>query len=826
MIRVFLVTLSTSLSFYRHNKSQAIFVLLGLVLGCGLFISVAQINASAKKSYSEADMILGTSAQLRITDRQQTKVAIDDYIELRRTGFTSIFPVIETRLPTKQNALVSIIATDLLSLPISEARGDPAFDNSFDTESWNKLVQSPYEIWVPPQTAKELGIVSGEQIELRDGRRLPPAIVKAKQQQGDRIFMDIGAALDILKTDRFSYLAAGVLTPQEHERFEMLYGDRFKLETNTDAIDLVQLTQSLHTNLTALGLLSFIVGIFIVFNAVHFSMYARQPTLAVLRDLGASPWLIFASIVTEGFIWSLLGAILGTLIAQPISSALMPTVATTMQNLYGASVSSVPFFNAALFLKAFMLALTGLCLGLVLPLWLVFRRKTVLTNGFRKISASPPNYYFSALLGLLMLLTATLAYPHASTLIQGFGLLSLVLFAGISLLPFLIVLTVAGGRVSLARGWLNRWAVADVLRQLPHLRLAMMALLLTLIANIGVTSLVGSFRLALTDWLATRLSADLYIGADAISAPQLLDQTWLKAAHQRNVANVDFSARKAMVIGLSAESPDFLPTSIIDPLPNAFARWADPSDGSELIFANEQVRYLAEIEQGESITLSTTFGPRKFIVGGFFHDYGNMTFTFHLREDLFATLYPDGSPQGWNLWVKPGRMKEAELALIEMGVQSSNWVAQSEVLTLSMAIFDRTFAITQALNTLTLIIAAVAIFASILAVYQFRRPEYALWRALGIQWPQFFWLTGFPVVLTATIVMALALPLGVALSWLLIHKINVISFGWTMPIIIDAGSIAFLFGLVLCSVLTAFIIASLGQQAAISEALKNLAGEQ
>ena len=425
-----------------------------------------------------------------------------------------------------------------------------------------------------------------------------------------------------------------------------------------------------------------------------------------------------------------------------------------------------------------------------------------------------------------MLLSATLAYPHASTVVQGFGLLSLVLFAGICLLPFLIVLSVAVGRVALASGWLNRWAVADVLRQLPHLRLAMMALLLTLIANIGVTSLVGSFRLALTDWLATRLSADLYIGADAISAPQLLDQTWLKAAHQRNVANVDFSARKAMVIGLSTESPDFLPTSIIDPLPNAFAQWADPNEGNELIFANEQVRYLAKVEQGETITLSTPLGPREFIVGGFFHDYGNMTFTFHLREGLFSTLYPDGSPQGWSLWVKPGRIKEAELALIEMGVKSSDWVAQSEVLNLSMAIFDRTFAITQALNTLTLIIAAVAIFASILAVYQFRRPEYALWRALGVQWTQFFWLAGSPVVLTATIVMALALPLGIALSWLLIHKINVISFGWTMPIIIDAGSIVFLFGLVLCSVLTAFILASLGQQSAISEALKKLAGEQ
>ena len=824
MIRTLLITLATTLSFYRQNPPQALFVLVGLVLGCGLFTSVAQINASAKASYSEADQILGATAQLRITDREETEIAVDDYIAFRRSGFTSVYPVIEANLLSKENDLVSLISTDLLSLPLTDFTGDRADDNPFAGDSWSKLIQPPYEVWVPPQTARRLGVVEGDQIELRNGVFLPPAKLRTQPQQNDRIFVDVGAALDLLETDRFSYLATSALTASERKRFTELFGEQFVLSANSDELDLSQITQSLHTNLTALGLLSFVVGIFIVFNAVYFSLHARQQTLAVLRDLGTPHWCIVVSIIVEALIWSLIGSLVGMLIAQPLSAALMPAVASTVQNIYGASVSSVPLLNGKLLLQAFGLAVAGMCLALALPLWRASTRQTgsiVVVDGLPPLRVSG----VAVLLGFVMLLTAIVIYPHTSTLIQGFGLLSLVLFAGVVLLSDLIVLVVASGRVWVARSWLGRWVLADVLRQLPHLRLAMMALLLTLVANIGVTSLVGSFRLALTDWLETRLSADLFVDANALNVSQLRDKTWVSAVHQRTVIDIEFSGRKAEIIGVSVESPDFLETNIIDPMPNAYARWAQRNGDKELIFANEQVRYLAGIESGETITLQTTLGPRQFVVGGFFHDYGNVNFTFHIRRNLFDELFPNGSVQGWSIWVEPGRLKDAELDLAKMDLDSTDWISQRDVLDLSMTIFDRTFAITRALNTLTLLIAAIAIFASLLAVYQFRRNEYALWRALGTQWTQFFWITGSPVLLMTAIVMVLALPLGIALSWLLIHKINVISFGWTMSVAVSPSAISITFGLIICVVLTAFALASFGQRSAVNESLKELAGE-
>ena len=839
MTRATLVTLATTLAFYRQSPLQGLFVLTGLVLGCGLYTAVAQINASAKASYAQADEILGASAQLRITDRISTDVAVNDYIRLRRAGFTNVYPVIEKRLASRDGALISIIATDLLALPLMGVGGASADDSSFgerDSDEgpfdespfggsgWSRLTQSPYEVWIPAQTAERLGVTEGQQIQLREGTVLPPAVIRSQPQQRDQIFIDLGAALSIFETDRVSYVAAPPLTPSEQDRFIDQFGDRLVLSNQSEALDLTQLTQSLHTNLTALGLLSFVVGTFIVFNAVNFSLHARQHTLRVLRDLGAMRQSVIAAIAIESLIWAVTGALLGTLLAQPLSGALMPAVAATMQNIYGASVSSLPVFNAGLFWEALLLALAGLTLALVVPLLRAAVVRSEDSSAKAEALLSKRDMALAGV-GISLLVTTYLGYPMATSVVQGFALLAMVLFAGIALLPVTILLVAALGRAGLQHHWLARWAFADVSLQFPHLRLAMMALLLTLIANIGVTSLVGSFRLALTDWLETRLSADFYVTAGVINADTIGGEAWVRSAHRRVVAETSFAGRTMTVVGVDVGAPDFGPANVIDGAPNSFIDWSLGSDKIERVFANEQLRYLAGIKVGDTIAMETELGARLFEVLGFFHDYGNVNFSVHLPSHRFNKLYSSAKPQGWGLWITDDEQEAAELGLSELGLEPTQWVSQGDVLALSLAIFDRTFAITRALNTLTLLVAAVAIFTSLLAVYQFRRPEYALWRSLGMSWSAFFVVSGFPVVLMTVVVMALALPLGVALSWLLIHKINVISFGWTMPVIVAREPIIFLFFVVVVVVVAAFVLASIRQRTMVNTALKSLAGE-
>jgi putative ABC transport system permease protein len=138
------------------------------------------------------------------------------------------------------------------------------------------------------------------------------------------------------------------------------------------------------------------------------------------------------------------------------------------------------------------------------------------------------------------------------------------------------------------------------------------------------------------------------------------------------------------------------------------------------------------------------------------------------------------------LWLNPDNpqaLQQAEAGLKALGAQPGDWISQAQVRKLSVAIFDRTFAITAAMNGLTMIVAAIALLASLLAILQERLPQFAQWRALGLRQSEQLLLVATPLLIFCAIVWLVSIPLGAILSWILIHKLNIISFGWSMPLI-------------------------------------------
>ncbi|MCB1959739.1 MAG: ABC transporter permease, partial [Rhodocyclaceae bacterium] len=139
-------------------------------------------------------------------------------------------------------------------------------------------------------------------------------------------------------------------------------------------------------------------------------------------------------------------------------------------------------------------------------------------------------------------------------------------------------------------------------------------------------------------------------------------------------------------------------------------------------------------------------------------------------------------PAGLALWLRPGgTVEDAEAALRSAGVQPGEWFAQGDIKRQSMKIFERSFAMTAAMNTLTLLVAGVALLCALLAIVHERLPEFAQWRALGVTRRELLRVIAVPLAMFVAITWLLAIPLGALLSWLLIHELNVMSFGWSMP---------------------------------------------
>lgn len=797
--------LKALLSHYWRHPWQTLFLSTGLIAGIGLWSAVQIINQHAENSYRQAQSLLGAQASYWIRSRRDQGIEQALYIDLRRAGFRQIFPLVELEVSTPSGVSISIIATDLLALP------DDAYSSSESTrdfaDSWLNFVQPPYRAWVPSALADELNLGEGERLVLRDGRRLPPALIQAREQQGRRILLDIGAAFDLSNSNRFSYLAVGAIEASEYQRLTASLPDHLELIENQQHIDLQELTESLHSHLTAMSLLSFAVGLFIVFNAVRFSLWYRRATLLDLRLMGCTTQQLFTAILIETLLWSLIGTALGFVLGILLAQVLLPGLGASLQSLYAATIEAEPGLSAKTLVQAWCIALAGLAWALSWPLYRQLRQSSFAaasSEGLLRDESKTRRRL--ALAALLLALTAILAYGRIGTVTEGFVVLGIMLFAAAWLLPLLLA---AGLRLV---AWLVprdslmlRWMVSDGWSQLPAFRGAMMALLLALTANLGVGTLVDSFRDAFVGWLEVRQSADIYVRTQQLDFDKLnaaaSTSGWLADSHHRIGVSARWRGRPSLIRGADTRAPDSLEFPLSkwqgESAEAALRAWRE-QPGKVLI--NEQVHFLAGVEPGDRVALQTDNGSRSYQVVGVFYDYGNPYFQFYLPYQVVENNWRHYYSRGMALWLNKDiddAMQQAEAGLKALGAQPGDWISQAQVRRLSLGIFDRTFAITAAMNALTMIVAAIALLASLLAILQERLPQFAQWRALGLRQGEQLMLVAIPLLIFCAIAWVLSIPLGALLSWILIHKLNIISFGWSMPLVWQLAPALQLAGIVL-----------------------------
>jgi putative ABC transport system permease protein len=115
------------------------------------------------------------------------------------------------------------------------------------------------------------------------------------------------------------------------------------------------------------------------------------------------------------------------------------------------------------------------------------------------------------------------------------------------------------------------------------------------------------------------------------------------------------------------------------------------------------------------------------------------------------------------------------------GLDARNLADQATLKAESRRIFDRTFAVTAALNTFTLGVAGIALLTSLLTLSDSRLPQLAPLWAIGITRRRLAALELLKTLSVALITSLLALPLGLLVAWCLIAIVNVKAFGWRLP---------------------------------------------
>lgn len=187
---------------------------------------------------------------------------------------------------------------------------------------------------------------------------------------------------------------------------------------------------------------------------------------------------------------------------------------------------------------------------------------------------------------------------------------------------------------------------------------------------------------------------------------------------------------------------------------------------------------------GVRLTLAGPAGPVALTVAAVYRDYASERGSVAMSRRTYLRHFPDAPLDGLGVYRAPGTTaadfeSRLQQALTQLPVQT---VSRAEVQRQSMAIFDRTFAVTEILRMVALGVAVIGIVSALLAQQFERLREYGILRALG-----FSGLAIAQTVLSQTLLLGLvaatcALPLGLALALVLIDVINLRSFGWTMSL--------------------------------------------
>lgn len=781
--------LRTLLSHYRRHPLQGLFLVTGVVIANVLLVGTLLINAQARASYSAGEHLLAGQPVGRIEHRVDGQ-AIDerDYIRLRRQGFAMVAPVLRRLVRTRGGEPLELLGVDPFALS-GMSMSDDSRSTADAAGGFAEFPFPPYQLWAAPSRLQQLGRRAGDRIVLESGVYLPPLVAVPGQQLGHRLLLDIGALQAVTDSPgELSYL--GVF-PAPRGRLEALNAalpDHLRYVDTLDTPDPAELTQSFHLNLAAMGLLAFVVGVFLTYNALAFSYTDRHDLIRRLRLAGVTRRELQQGLLKELALFLAAGSLLGYWLGAQLAAWLLPGVGRTLAQLYGVYIS----YPDALIPSgsALPLAMTAIAAGLCV----LFPLREALNAPLLERWQGSWQHLTAALrdrrmliAALALLATSALLALRAEALWLALAGMACLLLGAALLLPTVLRILLAGlTRLLPPRRARLNWLLADSRWLLGPASLALMAMTLALVANSGLNTMIGSFRQATDDWLNQRLAADLYLGA---RVPPTELRVWLDEAYPGLTAVERFRTRLrpekpggqlAEVEVVSLQNHDRFRDSV-DLIRSVAAARTDFFAGKGL-YISERAWRLDGWRPGDAVVLCPGRPAEKVL--GVYHDYGNPLSQWMVSEPLFRACWPQLQPLGLAI-VGPPETPWATVRedLVDgLGLEPGNVIDPSELKDIGLAVFDRTFTVTRALNALTLLVAGIGIFCAVSAIHHHRVGHQALLTSLGLSRRERAALLLSQWGLLGLLCMVLVWPFGTLLAGYLAAIVTPVAFGWSFSL--------------------------------------------
>jgi putative ABC transport system permease protein len=580
-----------------------------------------------------------------------------------------------------------------------------------------------------------------------------------------------------------------------------------------------QMLAAFRWNLRLLSYISLVVGAFLIYNTISVSVVRRRPEIGIVRALGASRVTILAAFLGEAATFGLAGALIGVPLGRVMAIGAVKLMAITVQSLYVSSrPGSIELGAGSVF--------AGLFIGVGIAVASAYSpaREASLVSPVQAMARARREYEVrvhksrdllaAALLGLGSA-AASRAPAVAGKPFFGYLAAFLLIIAAALAIPAFVALL-----MRISSPWLGRSFGPEALlasrslgASLRRTSVLVAALSTAIAMMISVGIMVGSFRETVISWMNQQLPADLYIrpaGDPAADRHPTISLDVAEAiARLPGVAAVDrlrayeisYNGRPVMLgaADLSAHrarqrqpGSDFFSGRPV-------AEILGELRGANNVIVSEPFTYKHHAATGDTITLALGESRAEFHIIDVYYDYSTERGEILMDRTTLLRYLPDPAPSNLAVYVAPGVNPEAVRAEILRAAADHRLLIFSdrEIRGEAVRVFDRTFAITYALEGVAVVVAVMGIAGALLALVIDRRRELGLLRFLGAAPAQLRKLILVEAALLGSLATLAGAVLGYFLSLILIFVVNKQSFGWTIrfhwPVAILLGALTFVY---------------------------------
>ncbi len=799
----------------RHRWQSALMVF-GIALGVAVVISIDLANASAGRAFVLSTETLTGKASHQISGGPQG-VPEQVYTELKRSGWEHpAAPVISAYVSSPE-----LGGQPLQLLGIDPFSDEPFRDflgggSSIALDQLTAFLTRPGAVLLSRPLAERYGLAVGDPLTILTSGRTQPALLAGLLEPGDNlsrrtlagvILADISTAQELTGTQGYLSRIDLILPPEGSvdliaQLDARLPAGLLVVPSASRSATLEEMTAAFRVNLSALSLLALVVGLFLIYNTMTFSVVQRRELFGTLRCLGVTRREIFALVCVEAAMVGVVGSGLGVGLGILMGQVTVGMVTQTINDLYFTTTVQAVGIQVESLIKGAGMGVLATLITAAVPAWeaaSVPPRYALLRSGLE--SKSRRSTLWSALGGLGILVGALLLFlvPSANLFLGFSGTLLMVLGAAllcssavVGLLKLFALLTTR------LFGLVGRLAPRNLLNSLSRTAVAVTALMVAVAVTIGVSIMIDSFRSTVVVWLEQTLQSDIYISAPVYTAttpsaaidPRVIERlsAWPGVARVDTLRSTAVQSRQGQVNLAATQNPDIGMERQFMQLDGARSDvWGRMLAGAVLL-SEPLANRLGITRTGEVLQLDTPGGWQDFTVIGIYYDYASSEGTLMMALPPYRRIWQDEAITAIGLRLTAGmnadelvKAMQDTLSGDQQLVIRANSTLRQDVLT----VFDRTFAITVALRLLATVVAFIGVLSALFLLQLEKQREVGILRALGLTGEQMRRMIFLETGLMGLSAGLLAIPTGYALSLILIYVINRRSFGWTLQMQVD-----------------------------------------